>query len=123
MKARITKDEKQRVLLENFEKQLKRQQIIGMSYGFRATAQVVYDKYKDYIGDKDKEEISNISEEDKTNLLNSIYDFVKQTCEANMENLYDTTMNLTNAFAKNKDTINNVISVVTTSEENNNSKE
>lgn len=74
--------------MENFEFQLKRQQAIGMSYGSKALAQVVKDMFKPYIETND--DIYSISEDEKNELLNNVYNFINKTLEVSVEALNET---------------------------------
>lgn len=80
--------------MQEYEKQLKKQQAIGMSYGSKAFAQVVKDKFKPYI--KETFNPKEMTDEEKNDLLNDIYKFISTTLETSIEGLQKALQNLSN---------------------------
>lgn len=90
--------------MEQYEYQLKKQQAIGMSYGSKSLAQVVKDMYKPYLNEND--DISLLSEEEKSELLNMIYEFLNKTLEISVDSLIETINELKNTMSKISNTNN-----------------
>lgn len=60
-----------------FKEQLKRQLVIGMSYGAKATAQTIKDMIDNHV--KGLQDITFLSNEQKNELLNAVIHFINTT--------------------------------------------
>lgn len=85
-----THDEKLKKL---FREQLKKQLVIGMSYGAKAVSQTIKDMINVHIGKKEISDIGLISTELKDDLLNAIIHFVNTTVSSDTEEIGKTISN------------------------------
>jgi hypothetical protein len=79
MKSRITKDEKERLLIQTYQKQLRMSMAQGMSYGSKVAAQVVSDMF-----DRNKP-VEELTLEECVGLLNAIKHFIDTTLTSSLK--------------------------------------
>lgn len=100
----MTAEEQKKQLSLTTEYHLRKQQALGMSYGSKAFAQVVYDKYKPYITDDFN--VETLTDEEKNMLLNDVYHFIKTTLDVSIQSIEENLMRIkekTNKFTQSKE--------------------